>query len=177
MHFREQASKFDNGNAATKEIITAGEQALVALYKGKVTQSLDALRYERFCEKVASRNAVVQPQILPPTSAAAQYHSLRVYYQVQEWLGRASHYNVKNYGWANNDGMLIPITTQLDAAPQSLLQIIHCSCKTGCHTLRCSCRKNGVDCSTGCSECRGICENMTVERVLSDVESDTEEES
>ena len=32
--------------------------------------------------------------------------------------------------------------------------------------MRCSCRKAGLDCSTGCGECRGICANMSA--VISD---------
>ncbi|GFS07562.1 hypothetical protein ElyMa_004735400 [Elysia marginata] len=41
------------------------------------------LRYKRFWEKVASSITTVQVRSLPPTSAAAKYHSLRVYLQVQ----------------------------------------------------------------------------------------------
>ena len=32
---------------------------------------------------------VVEPQTLPPTPAAAKFHSLRVYYQVNEWKGNS----------------------------------------------------------------------------------------
>ena len=31
---------------------------------------------------------VVSPESLPPTSAAASFHSLRVYHQVQVWRGQ-----------------------------------------------------------------------------------------
>ena len=37
---------------------------------------------------------------------------------------------------------------------------VRCNCKMGCETLRCSCPKAGLECSTGCGECRGICANM-----------------
>jgi len=50
---------------------------------------LDSLSHKRFCEKVASKTSHVKPQSLPPTSAAAKYHSLRLYLQVQEWKGSA----------------------------------------------------------------------------------------
>ena len=43
----------------------------------------------------------------------------------------------------------------------------------GCDTLRCSCRNAGLDCSTGCGECRGICSNM-YEYVTEDNEYDEE---
>ena len=48
----------------------------------------------------------------------------------------------------------------MDVAPKALLKVVRCNCKMGCDTLRCSCRKAGLDCSTGCGECRGICANM-----------------
>ena len=45
--------------------------------------TLDTLRYQRFLAKVSSYATTVQIQTLPPTSAVAKYHSLRVYLQVQ----------------------------------------------------------------------------------------------
>lgn len=73
--------------ATKEEIISAGETSLVILYSGKEDQPLDKLRYNIFCEKVAKSTSFVQPHTLPPTSAAAKYHSFRVYLQCQEWLG------------------------------------------------------------------------------------------
>ena len=65
------------------------------------------------------------------------------------------------FGWMKVDDKLIPIQTDRDVAPKELLQIIRCNCKIGCETMRCSCRKAGLDCSTGCGECRGVCANMS----------------
>ena len=48
----------------------------------------------------------------------------------------------------------------MDVAPKALLEVVRCNCKMGCDTLRYSCRKAGLECSTGCGECRGICANM-----------------
>ena len=50
-----------------EEIIAAGEQALVCLYNGKPGESLDALRYARFQEKVARSSKYVEAKNLPPT--------------------------------------------------------------------------------------------------------------
>ncbi|GFS01236.1 La-related protein 7, partial [Elysia marginata] len=60
-------------------IIALGEKALISLYGGRAGDTLDMLRYKRFWEKVASSITTVQVRSLPPTSAAAKYHSLRVY--------------------------------------------------------------------------------------------------
>ena len=48
----------------------------------------------------------------------------------------------------------------MDVAPKALLKVVRYNCKMGCDTLRCSCRKAGLNYFTGCGECRGICANM-----------------
>ena len=58
------------------------------------------------------------------------------------------------------EGKLLSVQYDMDVAPKALLKVVRCNCKMGCDTLRCSCRKAGLDCSTGCGECRGICANM-----------------
>ena len=82
-HFRNQAIVFNNTSASKKEVVEAGEKAVVCLYNGKSDETLDCLRYPRYCQKVDTNTSQVQPQNLPPTSATATYHSLRVYFQVQ----------------------------------------------------------------------------------------------
>ena len=83
-----------------------------------------------------------------------------------EWesrLGPRLHQH--NIGWKAVEGKLLPVQCDMDVAPKALLKEVRCNCKMGYDTLRCSCRKAGLDCSTGCGECRGICanrhENMT----------------
>jgi len=49
-------------------------------------------------KKVASKTFYVKLQSLPPTSAAAKYHSLGVYFQVQEWKESAVELYPKNWG-------------------------------------------------------------------------------
>ena len=77
-HFHAQAQVFNNISASKEDVVAAGEKALVCLYNGKPDEGLDSLRYRRYCEKVATNTSRIQPQSLPPTSAAAMYHSLRV---------------------------------------------------------------------------------------------------
>jgi len=64
-------------------IITAGEKALICLYSGRMEDNLNSLRSQRLHQKLSSCATAVQVKTLPPTSAAAKYHSLRVYLQVQ----------------------------------------------------------------------------------------------
>ena len=60
-----------------------------------------------------------------------------------------------------------------DVAPKALLKVVQCNCKMGCDTMRCSCLKAGLDCSTGCGECRYICANV-YENITEDNECDEE---
>jgi hypothetical protein len=155
-HFLKQSEVFSNVGSTKQEIATAGEEALLCLYNAKPGEKLDFLRYKCFCEKVAASTKYVEPKSLPPTSAAAQQHSYRVYSQVQEWKGTDTHLNPENWGWKVNGGTMIPIMTDLEPAPKAILEIIRCNCKEGCSTMRCSCKKHGIDCSAACGNCRGV---------------------
>ena len=86
MHFREQAKVF-NSPSTVNDVVLAGENALVSIYGGKPGEKLDGMRYQCYCEKLATKSSQIQPQNLPPTSAAACYHSLRVYLQMRQWKG------------------------------------------------------------------------------------------
>ena len=77
--FRELASVFSRSQAEKKDAIEARERALLHLYNAAVSaESLDDLRYTRFYQKVATGNASLRPENLPPTSAAASFLSLCV---------------------------------------------------------------------------------------------------
>jgi len=65
-HFREQAKVFAKESATPEEIFIAGEQALVTLYNGTPGESLDSLRYKRFCEKKCHKY-ILHPSINPAT--------------------------------------------------------------------------------------------------------------
>jgi hypothetical protein len=169
--FREQATVFGTPSASTADVVAAGENALVCLYNGKPGEGLNSLRHNRFCEKVATSTSHVQPQSLPPTSAAAKYHSLRVYYQVQQWKGTVDELLPQDWGWKESDGRLFPVQTDLPPAPQELLQVIRCSCKTDCSSLRCTCKKHNIECSVACSNCKGSgCANSFLESECDDDE-------
>ena len=70
---------------------------------------------------------MVQVHTLPPTSAATENHSKRVFLQVQEWLGKTDQLNPEKWGWTCKNGKLFPDTVSLPAAPESLLTVIRCS--------------------------------------------------
>ena len=146
-------------DATHNEIEKAGESLFVRLYNGHPDQSLDELRFQKFIYKVNTSTTYVQVQSLPPTQAAAKFHSYRVYLQVQNWLGK--NLIPVEWGWCKKKDKLSPVKTLLPAAPERLLKIIRCSCTQNCDTKRCSCRKHGLTCSAGCGGCRGTsCSNI-----------------
>ena len=86
-HFQIAANVFSNPDATPANVIMAEENSIALLYNGCLGDRLDSLRLPRFYRKVGSSTAHVQPRIHPPTSAAAKFHSFRVYLQVQQLMG------------------------------------------------------------------------------------------
>ena len=81
-----------------EKIKKAGEKAFSQVYSSSNDcASLDELRKKKFQGKVIKSLRSVDVTDLPPTSDAAKYHSFRVYYQTQFWLGNS---NIKPDDWA-----------------------------------------------------------------------------
>ena len=66
---------FSSRLSTNGDVKKAGEKTFVILYSGKKDDDLNFLRHKKFCEKVASNVASIEPQTLPPNSAAMKYHS------------------------------------------------------------------------------------------------------
>ena len=171
--FRGYAQVFDDPQASKADLISAGEDALVGLYKGRPGDKLDLLRLPKFHQKIIVSKYVVDPKVLPPTSASATYHSLRVYLQVQQWMGRY-HMNPKDWGWYGQGGHYFPSLTDKDPAPTDLLEMVRCNCKAYCNTQRCTCRKHGFACSTVCGHCSGVCNSINI--LLDDGDEDVHDD-
>ena len=155
--FKQQAITFSNELSSKEQIVTAGERALAIVYNGK-DDDLDQMRYSMFCDKLVSSMTQIKPEVLPPTTSAAKYHSMRVFCQEMQWKGREK--DPAKWGWKITNNMMMPKYTDLSCTPEELLKIISCNCKTGCSSMRCSCKKNRLICSSRCGECRGYsCEN------------------
>lgn len=91
---------------------------------------------------------------MAPTDAAARFHSLRMYHQVQKWLG--NDLPPTQWGWNVTTKGLVPITTHKDPAPSDLLNTVSCKCLKGCMSTTCSCRKTGLKCSVIYVSCKGL---------------------
>lgn len=156
--FRKKCEVFLDESSSKDEIVKAGEYLLLSLYKARPNEDLTKLRHRIFLEKVSSSNttAFVKPERLPPTEAAASFHSQRVRLQVSRWKGEPADLDPADWGWVLRDHKYSPVMTDLLPAPQTLLSVVRCNCKTGCENSRCSCKKNGLACTFACGECQGI---------------------
>ena len=79
---------FNQVAQARDGILVAGKRVLVSLSGAAKEEGLDVLVYRRFCYNISKGTSHVEPRTLPPTSAVALYHSLRVFYHVMYWKGK-----------------------------------------------------------------------------------------
>lgn len=164
VHFKDQAEIFMK-QSTNEEVMKVGEEAIASLYNGVPFKGLNLLRYRRFTQKVTLGTTFIQIHTLPPKSAAAKFHNLRVYLQVQQWIGQGDTLVPHAWGWYTDTerSKLLPVTTDLPPAPEHLMKVVRCQCKTGCDTKQCSCRKHGLECTPSCGECKGVsCSNAQV---------------
>ncbi|OWF46189.1 hypothetical protein KP79_PYT26260 [Mizuhopecten yessoensis] len=155
-YFMEQGKTFIHSSSSKDEVIKAGAECIVQMYGGLQHEGLDILRWRKFTSKVVSGHVGVQIKTLPPTSDAAKYHSLRTYLQCQQWINNGQNLDPTEWGWYIQNGKLFPVKSSIAPAPEQLMKMIKCNCKLNCDTKRCTCRRNGLECSAACGECRGI---------------------
>ena len=150
---KDSAAIFMSHTSSREDIARAGEKALLEIYGTPKSPNLNAARVEKFQVKVANSSVYVAPEKLPPTTNAASFHSYRTYHQVQAWRGK--DLSSLDWGWLDSPNGLIPVRMDQPAAPEQLLKTIKCNCTGRCDTKRCTCRKNGLQCTLACGNCRG----------------------
>ena len=166
------AKVFYNENAAKQDIVDAGQTILLELYNRRAVDCLDKLRYKTFMEKVRSGRSAIELKNLPVTLDAATQHFFRSYYQIQQWLNREA-INPLEWGWRVLNEAMWPVGMVKDPAPEELLELIRCKCRSDCSTKRCSCRAHGLECSVSCSDCNGVsCLNHKTVDVDNGVDTD-----
>lgn len=137
-------------NASCDELEEAGEKAVLILYNS----TIDSTRERMLSQKVLKAKSFIKPATLPPTKSAMKYHSLRCYYQIMKQLSNEKNLDAEKWGWITIENKYVPKTTDQLAAPEALLKVVHCNCSLDCSTLRCTCRKNGLECSSLCGTCQ-----------------------
>ena len=110
--------------AATKDIVSAGEKFLLHLYGASDIISLDAFRYYAYTRAIARKsvNDSFNLAIPTPTSAAAKQHILRTYLQVQQWL--VNKLRPMDMGWKVYMNTFIPVPIDQPPAPERLLNLV-----------------------------------------------------
>jgi len=73
------------------------------------------------------------------------------------------------------NGQLQPVLTRQPPAPEKLLTLISCNCKSGCERS-CGCKKSGLFCTILCGRCHGNgCSNSETP-VICESDTDTDGE-
>lgn len=166
--FYESAKVFMDPLSTKHDISAAGEKAMMLLFKcpGSIS-TLNQLRHLKFIEKVTASASYVESKVLPPTSDACSFHSFRVYLQVESWKTLGCNLDPGQFGWVIQNGLYRPIFGELPAAPNSLLAVFRCNCKTDCSNMRCTCKRNGMKCTWACGACKGTsCANCVTTEFL-----------
>jgi len=149
------------GDISKDHLIEIGCKIIVSLYGGNMNSTtLNNLRYEQYVRKIASAKKEFDISRLPPTENAAKYHLLRVHLQSYIWRNlHLPSLDPLQWGWQVIEGRYQPIFTDMHPAPETLLQLIKCACKTSteepCNTMKCTCRRYGLPCSIVCKNCCG----------------------
>jgi len=149
--------------ASEKLVCTSGIQLLIALYGGKDSGELASLRYAAYCNTSLSHR--FQPERLPPAKNAARMHVMRVHVQVVVW-GTLDETDLipTDWGWKLQGNILVPIQSTGKVAPDHVLRVVRCKCKSNCQSALCSCRKHGLHCVSACSNCHGTdCTNVKMD--------------
>jgi hypothetical protein len=160
----EEVSLFGDPGAEKEKVVAVGQKLIVRLYEGTSTKekndsekTLDELRYRNMIS-----TKYVPLHRMPPTSAAAAYHCLRVHHQTSTWLHLRTVLNKEEFGFKlTKDRNLVPIISNKPSAPEEVLKDIRCSCCKGDSLCTsCSCFKRRLLCTIHC-KCQGECSNAS----------------
>jgi hypothetical protein len=137
----------------TPEVSKSTEIFVCKIYGMNNLETTDSVRrvmFEKACK----------PEAMPPTSDALKFHIQRVHYQSLIW--KEAHCplpnlpNVTELGWKRVATNLQPVLMTLHPIPESCLELVSCSCRSRCRTMRCSCRKAKLGCTAAC-----VCRQQT----------------
>lgn len=161
---------FCDRNATKDQIAASGQNFICELYNIKKEMPLEEARYYLYSRYIASSKLSSNFDLatLPPTKSAADQHAYRTYHQVQAWKG--NNLSPTDWGWKAVGSSLTPTSTDLPAAPEHLLKLISCTCRSQCSN-RCECKTSGLKCSAMCRTCQGTsCDNAFYEEIYFDID-------
>ena len=112
------------------------------------------------CRYSLFKSGKCSDDVLPPTCDGLVQHINRANFQTASWCqclnAEVAIPSPVGNGWTLTDAELEIVWMTRQPAPQSLLECVECKCKTGCTTMRCSCRKADLKCTDlcSCSDCQ-----------------------
>ena len=152
-------------------LLTSLEEFTCALYGEKLVDLSEA-RYRIFTLKHRVDEA------LPPTRDCFKMHAYRSAYQAAIYRRCLEQFisapDPVDHGWKMDNGNLVIDWMKLPPAPPSVLQNVHCKCKTTkCNAGVCGCLKAELPCTDLC-QCEH-CENYSADSVSQPCCSDSED--
>lgn len=103
---------------------------------------------------------------IPPTQDALYQHFKRSAYQAGHVWGQTLQPmqelpNLNDWGWKQEQDILVPLWTTIPEASQVCTELISCGCKKSC-SKRCKCSKANLPCTDLCY-CKGNCSRLNVQ--------------
>ena len=139
--------------------IAAFEKLFCKIYAPKTSLTkVKDLRWFLFRKRQA------ESEKLPPSEAALREAVVRAHYQAMAWcndiVANPDLPSPEGYGWERKDDSWRPIMTSVQPAPQAIIELVRCDCKTQCTTNRCQCRREGLPCTDLCACCGTMAEHV-----------------
>jgi len=141
----------------TSDLINQARKLVIAVYTNRSDAFEDCdLAKVRAYKFLNNRSTMLK--LLPPTEPSYRLHLQRA--ALATIIDKTAHVAKPqlppfvDYGWALDDGKLVPVLSTQPAWPQTIIaQAIACGCSKGCNR-NCSCARKNVDCYIGC-RCQG----------------------
>lgn len=140
----------------TPETLLASVEPLVCHFYGSPYNNVEDTRWFLFLKEAV-------PEQMPPIKSAFMQHILRAHYIAMIWkcatIPNPPTIDPCDYGWMfdNESGQYKPVMCATPLYPPKLQELTKCNCRTGCTTMRCSCKKNNLSCTEMC-KCHTQCE-------------------
>ena len=116
-------------NELSSEIYQELERFVCLLYKSKSHSSVGSLRWFLYSNKEA------EAESLPPTSSALRLHIMRANFITIIWKKADKKFQllppVCNFGWkSESDSYIAPLRCTKPPAPDAVINLVKCGCKT-----------------------------------------------
>jgi hypothetical protein len=152
-HIIEALSQVGFGDKPSREVIKGCEEFYCMLLSSKEVSASDAatLRWKKF-KNVSPSQGVEK---LPPTADAWRQHTLRAHLQANLWAQDTvitpQIPDPGKLGWVKEEGGFVPVLSEVQAAPEAVVELYRCYCGVSKCAGRCTCKTNNLECTELCS--------------------------